>query len=220
MENKSSRPYRSKIREQQAMETKDKIAEVTDRLVKSKGYENTTIGNIAEEAGVATQTVYAIFGSKRGIILHLIKSAIKENVHRDVPTDFATETDKDVLYHLLAGEVKDRLAREYEAICSVGGFAMLYPELLELINLAETHRRKYIERRLSKIKATREVFNGDEANANLRIDLLWVLFDGHIYHGLIERMGWDMERFQNVLAQFIKFICNDIKFDDKKGESV
>jgi len=62
-----SRRYTSRLRDQQAASTRDRILEATARVVAS-GIAGISIPAIAEEAGVSIPTVYRIFGTKRGLI--------------------------------------------------------------------------------------------------------------------------------------------------------
>ena len=55
-----------------AQNTRWDILRAARRLFAEHGYAATSINDIAEEAGVATQTIYARLGSKRGMLLALI----------------------------------------------------------------------------------------------------------------------------------------------------
>jgi AcrR family transcriptional regulator len=59
-------------REQMAQQTRGDILHAARRLFAERGYAATSINDIAEEAGVAIQTIYARLGSKRGMLLALI----------------------------------------------------------------------------------------------------------------------------------------------------
>ena len=72
MSKSSSRKYQSSVRRQQALATRHAIAAAARKLIFSRGYEAAKIEAIAREAGVATQTVYAVFGSKQGILAELL----------------------------------------------------------------------------------------------------------------------------------------------------
>ena len=67
-------------RQRQAQATRDMIVAAAQALFLEQGYICTTIDIIAERAGVATSTVYAIFGSKRGI-LRAIRDTWHERTH-------------------------------------------------------------------------------------------------------------------------------------------
>lgn len=66
------RAYRSPQREAQADATRRAIRDAARRLFISRGYAATTMEAIATEAGVAVQTVYAVFGRKRRILFALL----------------------------------------------------------------------------------------------------------------------------------------------------
>ena len=59
-------------RQRMADQTRREILEVARRLFAERGYVATSVTDIAEEAGVAVQTIYARLGSKRGMLMGLI----------------------------------------------------------------------------------------------------------------------------------------------------
>ena len=59
-------------REQMAHQTRRDILAAARRLFVERSYAATSINDIAAEAGVAVQTIYARLGSKRGMLLALI----------------------------------------------------------------------------------------------------------------------------------------------------
>jgi len=61
---KTSRRYDATFRKQQAEATRSRILEAGRRLLARGTYSTLTMADIADEAGVAYQTVYAIFGTK------------------------------------------------------------------------------------------------------------------------------------------------------------
>src|SRR5215218_5867466 len=70
------RTYVSPKRQEQAKTTRREILEAAQRLFISRGYGATSIRAIAEEAGVAVQTVYAVFGNKRQLVIELTENAV------------------------------------------------------------------------------------------------------------------------------------------------
>lgn len=61
---KHKRKYDVTFRKEQALATRQRILEASRSLLARGTYSKVTMADIAEEAGVAYQTVYAIFGSK------------------------------------------------------------------------------------------------------------------------------------------------------------
>ena len=65
---KGTRSYVSPLRQQQAAATRAVVVAAAAELFVRDGYARTTIAGIAAAAGVSPDTVYAAFGSKRGLL--------------------------------------------------------------------------------------------------------------------------------------------------------
>jgi AcrR family transcriptional regulator len=74
--NSRSRPYQSRLREEQAQSTHDRILDATARVL-AGGFASVSIPAIAREAGVSVPTVYRIFGTKRGLLDAIYPYAIR-----------------------------------------------------------------------------------------------------------------------------------------------
>jgi AcrR family transcriptional regulator len=70
------RPYRSSVRQEQAAQTRRRILDAAWSRFESAGYGRTTIREIASEADVAIDTVYASFGTKARILTALIDARL------------------------------------------------------------------------------------------------------------------------------------------------
>ena len=69
---------RPSLRAERAEVTRRRIAEAARRLFLRDGYAATTLRDVAAEAGVAVQTVYAVYGSKAGILRALRDLAVDQ----------------------------------------------------------------------------------------------------------------------------------------------
>jgi len=69
---KTPRTYSSTVRDEQARRTRTRIVEAADALFQEKGYTGATMKDIAERAGVARDTVHAVFGTKAALIPALV----------------------------------------------------------------------------------------------------------------------------------------------------
>lgn len=78
----TGRPYQSTLREQRARETRLRIRKSARRLFATRGFAETTIAQIAQDAGVSTQTVYAVFRSKGGIVSEMLED-LEESADRE-----------------------------------------------------------------------------------------------------------------------------------------
>src|SRR5438552_665417 len=74
---KRKRPYNVSLRQEQANMTRRRILDAARRLMARGTYSSVTMEEIANEAGVAYQTVYAVFGTK----LQLAKDMIQAGFH-------------------------------------------------------------------------------------------------------------------------------------------
>ncbi len=70
---KTTRVYNGALRTEQAQMTRARILEAARRLLASGTYSSVTMEDIAKEAGVAYQTVYATFGTKLRLAQGLIE---------------------------------------------------------------------------------------------------------------------------------------------------
>ncbi|HEV2034353.1 MAG TPA: TetR/AcrR family transcriptional regulator [Candidatus Dormibacteraeota bacterium] len=70
---KARRTYNGALRKEQAQLTRGRILDAARRLLLSGTYSSVTMEDIASEAGVAYQTVYAIFGTKLRLAQGLIE---------------------------------------------------------------------------------------------------------------------------------------------------
>ncbi len=78
----TNRPYRSSLREEHARETRLRIRRSARTLFATQGFTKTTIAQIAGDAGVAPQTVYAVFGGKGGIVSEMLED-LEESADED-----------------------------------------------------------------------------------------------------------------------------------------
>ena len=69
-----SRPYRSRLREEQATSTRGRILDATMRVM-ARGIASLSIPHVAREAGVSTPTVYRYFGTKQDLLDALYQHA-------------------------------------------------------------------------------------------------------------------------------------------------
>lgn len=69
---RARRPYRSARRQQQAAETRALVLAAATSQFADRGWSGTGMRDIAKEAGVSVETVYASFGSKTDLLLAAI----------------------------------------------------------------------------------------------------------------------------------------------------
>jgi AcrR family transcriptional regulator len=92
--NRKSRSYRSRLRDEQAEATRDRILEATLRVI-AGGIASVSIPAVAEEAGVSVPTVYRIFGTKRALLEAVYPYSLRRANRRQLqmPTSYVELRD-------------------------------------------------------------------------------------------------------------------------------
>jgi TetR/AcrR family transcriptional regulator of autoinduction and epiphytic fitness len=72
-----ARRYDSTRRREQARETRQRILDGAGRLFVARGYAGATMEAVAREAGVAVETAYAAYRSKRALLEALVKVLVR-----------------------------------------------------------------------------------------------------------------------------------------------
>jgi AcrR family transcriptional regulator len=201
MQDKKSRSYKSNMRREQAGQTKERIADAADALMKAKGYEKTSISAIAAEAGVSAQTVYAVFGSKQRLLVYLMTRTIDSD-YDGYKREMAAELSTGDMAEKFAQLACHRHRKQCAANSAFGGLSLVYPELEFL---ADTHwrmRKIMFEEYLARLdKEQRSETLASPQASGRRLELMAALADGGLYHNLIVRAGWSQDLFEKILIR-------------------
>jgi AcrR family transcriptional regulator len=196
-----TRRYVSIRRQQQADETRTRIAHAARSLMGRLGYAATTIGSIANEAGVAPQTVYAVFRSKQGILKTLIDSTIfNPRYEQLVEAAFAEKEPAARLRFAaeIACEIYESDRTELEFFRNAG---VPDAELIVLQREREDHRFQAQTAMIESLATDRAFRSGlDPAAAH---DLLWALTGRDIYRLLVVERKWKADRYRRWLAELL-----------------
>ena len=136
---KSKRPYNSARRQAQARETRLKIIEAARVQFTSYGYAGATIEAIAQQAGVAPETIYAAFGNKRAILERLIDVSVGGDdgpvplLERPGPQTVLHERDPRQQLQLFAADIATILARVAPLFEVMRAAAKTEPEIDDLL---------------------------------------------------------------------------------------
>lgn len=196
------RGYESPARQRQADETRRRIASAARKLLEETGYAGMTIPAVAKAAGVAVPTVYAIFGSKKGIVSELLDAARFGEAYQALLARAKAVTDP---MELLA--FPPRFARQiYESEIPVEnllrGAGMVAPELAAVED--ERNGQRYDSQamvidRLERTKLLRAGLGRDAARA-----VLWAMTSREIYRMLVRERGWSGEQYEAWLRGLIR----------------
>ena len=190
------RGYRSKLRAEQTEATRRRIIDAARRLFAGQRYEGVTMEQLAEEAGVAIQTLYAAFGSKFNLACAVVQEALGSAGVPEMAQTAAAMTDaRETLRHVAH---VNRVVDE---------------RLLGLDNILNAHSMREVaetsaqarERDLSEIAAT--IFATPQRRADLSredvSDILVTLTAPLLYRMLVAERGWAPERYEQWLGDLL-----------------
>lgn len=199
------RSYSSAKREAQARETRRSILDAAHELFVATGYTATTIQSIAERAGVAVQTVYAVFGNKRELLRELIESTVAGD-DEPVPITERAEAKK------VAAEPDARRRAELDAALSrsiaervaplvrvAEEAAASDPGLAAVMDAVKTARRQ-------EMVASARIIAGPDGLRVSREEAaatLYVLYSPQVADMLMGDYGWSPQRYERWLARMI-----------------
>ena len=196
-----TRRYVSPRRQQQADETRSRIVDAARRIIGKSGYSGSTIAGIAKQAGVATQTVYAIFGSKQAILKALIDRAIYGlDYEKLVLRTLAQSDPADRLRHAarIAREIYEAERAEFDFLRQAG---VENPEAIAVDTTREGHRfgaQAVMIQSLENVDALRRGLKPSTAH-----EILWSLTGRDLFRMLVIERNWSATRYQDWLGELL-----------------
>ena len=204
----SKRKYDSTRRQAQAEETRRQILAAAHKLFIERGYAGATIEAIATEAGVAPETIYAVFKNKKKILVNLINfsSATRAEektplLQRAGPQAVAQERDQRRQLQMFAQIVADNLegAAPISEIILVA--AKTERDVDKIMQNLIKQRRRHMTVAVQQIAANgpfREKM--DEAHAT---DTVWALTSPEVFLLLTRDLNWPKEKYAQWLADML-----------------
>jgi TetR/AcrR family transcriptional regulator, regulator of autoinduction and epiphytic fitness len=201
---KPKRKYDSTRRQSQARETQRQVIEAARQLFVEYGYAGATIDAIAQEAGVASETIFATFGSKRAILVAVIDVAVGGDdqpvplLQRPEPQIILQQADPAQLLQLFAADITSRLERVAAVFAVMRAAAHTEPDIAELLKNQLAIRLRNIStiaQRLAAQKALRKVLNVEQAT-----DIIWAITSPEVFSMLTIDRSWTRERYVQWLS--------------------
>src|SRR5688500_3745211 len=198
------RKYSSAKRNAQALETRRSILDAAHELFVTTGYAATTIQAIAEQGGVAVQTVYAVFGSKRELLRQLIERTItgdddpRSITERPEAQAIAVEPDARRRAELDAAMSRSITERVAPIVRVASEAAASDPELAAMMDAVKATRRK-------EMISSARLLAGPEGTGvdNEAAATLYVLYSPAVADMLMGDYGWSPKRYEKWLARMI-----------------
>ena len=194
-------------RARKALATRHRMLDTAESLFVRDGYAATTIAAIAEEADVAVQTIYAVFGNKRAILNELLAVRITGDDHA-IPLQSreqwqAIEREPDprrqlALLAALATQIGNRIGGLYQVLAGAAGSD---PEIAELYRQQQQARYKD-QRRLARSLARKNALKEGLPEATAT-DIMWTIANPDTHYALISERRWTPGQYEQWLAHML-----------------
>lgn len=201
---KTRRRYESPIRQEQARDTRRRVLEAARQLFLARGYIATPIGAIAQEAGVAAQTVYVTFGNKRTILAALMDLSLGGDdepvglLERPGPQRMRDEPDQRRQLRMMAHGIREILDRAGPLFEVVRAAAAADPEIAEMYRRLQDERLRNMTMVVGWVAEKRPLKEGITlADAS---DIVWTLTSADVHRLLRAERGWTGERYERWLG--------------------
>jgi AcrR family transcriptional regulator len=204
---KGRRPYRSRLRAEQASQTRLRILESAAELFAQSGYVATTIDAVATRSGVAVDTVYATFGNKKSLLSALIDLRVtgvpegSDVLAGDAPRALSTMSNQRQMIASFSADIAPRVERVRPIDDIIRSAAAADPEISDLRSRMQENRfnklRVFIEW-VAANGALRDGMDGDEATT-----IVWTLTSPEVNRMLRDVRGWTYERYAEWLSTIL-----------------
>jgi AcrR family transcriptional regulator len=204
-DNSTKRKYNSSRRKAQSRETREQITEAARNLFIERGYARASIESIAQEAGVAPETIYALFGNKMAILSRVVDVSIVGD-GQPIPL-LAREQIREVELETVQTRQVEMFAKRIQMIMSrVAPLFEVMRSAAKMEPKIDIMLKKYLN---GKIEGMGYFVDCLLANGPLRNELdkltatetLWTLTSAEVYNLLTIDRGWSAEEYKNWLSQ-------------------
>lgn len=191
-------------RQERARATRLAVLDAARELFVADGYGATTIQAIADEAKVAVQTVYAVFGNKRAILSELLDVSIAGDGDQVVVNarewmqpvwDAPTAPERLGAYAAAVARIMQSAGDVFAVVTAA---AATDPEVIELADTTEARRRQGATAVVDSVRSVGALRPG--LTADHAVDVLWLLNSPLVYTQLVRRAAWPVDRYQAWLA--------------------
>ena len=188
----AKRRYSSQLRERNALQTREQVMVAAAALFEESGWAGTTVVSIAKRAGVAVETVYSGFGSKKQVLRAVVDFAVVGDAE---PLPLA---EREVFTTLAEGELDDRIVAGIEMLADIQArLAKLWRTVGEAAASDEEiagWRRQWEEGRRLDVQRSVELILRREID-DVDLDLLWGIFSHEVYGMLVLDRGLDRAQY-------------------------
>lgn len=198
-----TRRYHSPRRTEQAAATRMAVLSAARDLFIRKGYLATHIADIATQAGVSPDTVYATVGRKPALLRELVETAISgsETAIRAEQRDYVirmlaaeTATEKITIYAQAITSIQQRMAPVFLALRDA---AATDPDCSALWAEIADRRAANMRKLAADLRSTGEL--RDDLTDDQVADIIWSMNAAEYWDLLVRGRNWNADAFTNWL---------------------
>lgn len=204
-----TRRYDSPVRREQARQTRAAVVRAAHRRFLADGYASTTLAAVARDAGVSVDTVYAVFGSKRGLLAAVMDVNVGGDdqplavLDRELPQRMRAESNQRRQISLFATGMAGELERIRPLDDVLRSAAAADPDVA-----AARHEQNDVQRHAAMatvvgwVRARGQLRSGlDDAAA---ADVVWTLTSPEVHHMLLTTRGWTRSQYETWLRETLE----------------
>ncbi|OMQ16504.1 hypothetical protein A7K94_0202105 [Modestobacter sp. VKM Ac-2676] len=198
------RPYRSPLRAEQARATRHRVIGTAVALFLARGYAGTTLAAVAADAAVSVDTVFHLFGNKRGLLRAAMDAVIGGDdddlplLERPDPQAMRAETDPHRQIALFAHGIRGQLERIAPVDGMLRSAAAVDPDVAALREDLQQRQRRQAMETVAGWIASRSTLR-DEMSVDEAAAVLWTLTSPEVHHMLRVDWAWPPDRYEDWL---------------------
>jgi len=190
------RTYNPGLRQELAQITKNRILDAASRLFVKSGYSNVTVEDIALEAGVAQQTVYAVFRTKLAVAEAIIWTSFQTEGIDELMAQVRESGDVEVQIRTgahIARRLNERFAAIVRFMRESGD-----PALLAEYQKIEGLRFDQVRAQMSPILSSAGRLRAGISPADA-VSSIWAMTGTDLYNQLVSARRWTPARYEEWL---------------------
>lgn len=173
-------------------------------MFEQRGYANTTIEAIGQKAGVAPETVYAVFGSKPVLLRTVVETTLVGDYEstpffeRPFIQETLRQTNPQLLVQHFAGDMYQIMTRMSPVFSLLRSTAKTDSEIMALLHKILKNRQEGMAvfvNGLQKVTPLRESISQKQA-----VDTVFALSSAEVFDLLTQDMGWSKEQYIDWLS--------------------
>ena len=190
------------LRAEHAAVTRNRIERSARSLFASGGYGATTLRELAAEAGVAVQTIYAVYGSKANILRALRDALVSDPAADGAYTEALAATATTDAMTAFARSIRLRWEAGFDVVQIHGDAASVDPAIREEATRALDGRRRGIAA-LARSIARLDPRLADQDRTTAILDALTL---PEVYGNLVGIHGWPADAYETWLAAALRLL--------------